>query len=406
MNKKVLIAICILYWNTLLVAQYKYDNTLYHTVYLEDLPHALKQSGHHLLLDVRSPGEYNDTSMYDNLNIGRLKGSKNITIRELDKRLNEIQAYKTDPVFLYCSHSQRSRRAGKLLRDSGFTNVINVNGGMTEFHLIKDNSKKLNSLFEKNTFFNLVSPESAYKLITSKKQLTILDVRSDSSFMSLTNDEKVNSFGKINGSIHIPLADLKTKLTSIPKTKPVLLVDAYGDESIIAAAILHEHGIKVIQVLFNGMDEWVYSDNFNGKEKVWEQSNAFGFISSVEFDTRMRKNPPPCIIDIRTNDEFNNQDKVMTYHNRGHIQNAINIPEGELSSRLNELEKYKSSEVIVYGLSSAPEAFGAAKYLANQGFKSVKVLTGGIWDLRWKAANNKGLSRMMSWVVDVPEDNL
>lgn len=406
MNKKIIIALSFLLWNTLLMAQYKYDNTLYHTIYLEDLPQALKHSGHHLLLDVRSPGEYSDTSMYDNLNIGRLKGSKNITIRELDKRLNEIQAYKTDPVFLYCSHSQRSRRAGKLLRDSGFTNVINVNGGMTEFHLIKDHSKKLNSLFEKNTSFNLVSPESAYKLITSKKHLTILDVRSDSSYMSLTNDEKTNSFGKIKGNIHIPLADLKTKLASIPKSNPVMLVDSYGDESIIAAAILHENGFNVINVLFNGMDEWVNSDYFNGKEKVWEQSNAFGFISSMEFDTRMRKSSAPCIIDIRTSDAFNNQDKVMAYHNRGHIQNAINIPEEELSSRMSEVEKYKSSDVIVYAFSSAPEAFSAAKYLANQGFKSVKVLTGGLWGLRWKAANIKGLSRMMIWVVDVPEDNL
>jgi 3-mercaptopyruvate sulfurtransferase SseA len=58
----------------------KYDNNLYHTVYIEDLPDALKTNPGHLLLDVRSPGEYHDTSMYDISNIGRLKGSKNITI--------------------------------------------------------------------------------------------------------------------------------------------------------------------------------------------------------------------------------------------------------------------------------------------------------------------------------------
>src|SRR6185369_15557412 len=88
-----------------------------------------KQPGY-LLLDVRSEGEYEDTSMMG-MNIGRFKDAKNINVRELGQHIGELAAYKDKPVFVYCSHSQRSRRASKMLADSGFTNVININGGMT-----------------------------------------------------------------------------------------------------------------------------------------------------------------------------------------------------------------------------------------------------------------------------------
>jgi rhodanese-related sulfurtransferase len=112
-------------------AQYKNDNVLYKTVDWTNLCNTLQNNKGYLLLDVRSAGEYADTSSYVQLNIGHLKGALNINVRELGKRLAEIDSYKNKPVFVYCSHSQRSRRAGKLLSDSGFTNVFNINAGMT-----------------------------------------------------------------------------------------------------------------------------------------------------------------------------------------------------------------------------------------------------------------------------------
>lgn len=387
------------------LAQYRYDQVAYHTIYLEDLPQALKKTPHHLLLDVRSSGEYHDTSSFHGLNIGRLKGSRNISIREIETRLAEIKEYKDQPVYLYCSHSQRSRRVGKMLADSGFTNVTNVNGGMTEFHLLKSKKKKLNALFERNSFFDLVAPEAAYKLIKSTKELTIIDVRPDSAFAGITTDEKLNAFGRLKGSVHLPLTRLKTSVGSIPKSTSLLLVDSYGNESETAATYLHDLGYHHIQVLFNGLDEWISCESFKGKDEIWDHSNKYGLISSVEFDHRMQVAPPPVILDVRTIAEYTNQDTVMSYHNRGHIQGAVNIPVKELKSRMQEIDKYKSNEVIIYAFSNSPEAFEAAHLLTAEGFSRVYILTGGLWDLRWKAANLKGLSGMMKWVVDVPAEN-
>ena len=71
-------------------AQFKADNVKYTTVYPEDLCKTLLASKGYLLLDVRSPGEFDDTSSALGLNIGHLKPAKHIDIQELAKRWREL----------------------------------------------------------------------------------------------------------------------------------------------------------------------------------------------------------------------------------------------------------------------------------------------------------------------------
>ncbi|NJO25977.1 MAG: rhodanese-like domain-containing protein [Bacteroidia bacterium] len=100
-------------------AQFRNDNVLYKTVYLQELCKTLQENPGYTILDVRSKGEYEDTSSSSTLNLGHIKGAMNININELPVRWKEISGMKDKPVFVYCTHSQRSRRASKLLADSG-----------------------------------------------------------------------------------------------------------------------------------------------------------------------------------------------------------------------------------------------------------------------------------------------
>src|SRR3569832_2792521 len=68
------------------------------------------------------------------LNLGHLQNALHINITQLPQRWKELSEYKNKPVFIYCSHSQRSRRASRLLADSGFTKIFNINGGLTNFY--------------------------------------------------------------------------------------------------------------------------------------------------------------------------------------------------------------------------------------------------------------------------------
>ena len=114
MKKLIFISITLLALQQL-CAQFRYDNKLYKTVFWEDICRELQRQPDPLFLDVRSMGEYSDTSNMAGMNIGRLKGAVNIDVRQLPNRLGELEAFKGKPVFVYCSHSQRSRRASKLL---------------------------------------------------------------------------------------------------------------------------------------------------------------------------------------------------------------------------------------------------------------------------------------------------
>src|SRR3954465_2810487 len=77
-----------------MAAQYKNDNVVYKTVFPQDLCKALEENPGYLLLDVRSPGEFSDTSSATGLNLGHINGAINIDIRQIQKRINEISAYK------------------------------------------------------------------------------------------------------------------------------------------------------------------------------------------------------------------------------------------------------------------------------------------------------------------------
>ena len=116
-----------------------------------------------------------------------------------------------------------------------------------------------------------------------------------------------------------------------------------------------------------------------------------------------RKNSSLLILDVRTTDEFNNKSS-LSFRNIGNIKNAVNIPLTELSTRMKELDANRP--IVVYAFSGSPEMFTAAKQLSANGFKNVNVLMGGLFNLRWRAANIKNKTQLLNWVENVPVENL
>src|SRR6478672_4241555 len=158
-------------------AQFKADNVKYTTVFPEELCKTLMANQGYTLLDVRSQGEYDDTSTAGGLNIGHVKNSMHIDIRELPKRWKELSAYKDKPLFIYCSHSQRSRRASRLLADSGFTKLYNINGGLTNFYDQGIQSSNCSAYSIVTTVpYKIISPR---QLANTKTSYYIIDLRND-----------------------------------------------------------------------------------------------------------------------------------------------------------------------------------------------------------------------------------
>lgn len=73
------------------------------------------------LIDVREPYEWQ---------IVHLKGFQLIPLGDLPARYSELDRNK--PVYLLCAHGIRSIHAANWLLNKGFSNVINIDGGLVE----------------------------------------------------------------------------------------------------------------------------------------------------------------------------------------------------------------------------------------------------------------------------------
>ena len=382
-------------------SQFKADNVKYKTVFPEDLCKTLKDNPGYVLLDVRSDGEFNDTmSASPSLNIGHIEHALHINITQLPQRWRELTAYKEKPVFIYCSHSQRSRRASRLLADSGFTNIYNVNGGLTDFYSQGIQSADCNYSIVTTIPYKIVSPK---QLAANKTSYYIIDLRSDSSFSGKSLDERTKMQGRFTSAVNIPFENLQAAISTIP-SKPILLVDGDGGQSPVAAKMLLDKGFTDVSILFNGMDEWLnFITNANQKPNVqWKTYSNFKTLSPDEFNKWMKEKKDFTLVDVRPKNQFNNQSKNY-WENIGQIQNAVNIPFSELPSVTNLPSK--SNAVVVYGFNSQNDIFNAAKWFSDNGYKNVYVLQGGIWNLRWASHNLKNKQYLNDWVVNVPAEN-
>lgn len=72
-------------------------------------------------LDVREDREYRE---------GHVLHALHIPVGLIENRLQELDAYKTQPLIVYCRTGQRSAQASFLLRKHGFERVYKLSGGM------------------------------------------------------------------------------------------------------------------------------------------------------------------------------------------------------------------------------------------------------------------------------------
>ena len=80
----------------------------------------LMNSGNALVLDIRATGEFSG---------GRIPKSKNIPLAEIDKRIEEIVKFKDKPVIVTCGTNTRAGAAIRLLKQRGFVDVYQLQGG-------------------------------------------------------------------------------------------------------------------------------------------------------------------------------------------------------------------------------------------------------------------------------------
>jgi len=93
---------------------------IYTAISADELRQRIDQKDALLLLDVRTPEEYNG---------GHIPGAWNIPLDKIRERVSEIKGT-TSPIVVYCGQSLRSYNASRVLQEFGFGEVTNLEGGI------------------------------------------------------------------------------------------------------------------------------------------------------------------------------------------------------------------------------------------------------------------------------------
>ena len=92
---------------------------------VHELKQLMDESANPVLLDVREAWEYS---------ICHIQGSKLVPMREIHNAIDELDP--SQPTVVICHHGIRSRMVGHFLENQGFSNVINLSGGVAAWKLI------------------------------------------------------------------------------------------------------------------------------------------------------------------------------------------------------------------------------------------------------------------------------
>lgn len=95
----------------------------------------------------------------------------------------------------------------------------------------------------------LAAPELAAWLSRRTEALTLLDVREPWEL----------ALCRIDGSVHIPLAQLPSRLAELDPARPTVVICHHGVRSLHAGAFLERQGFEDVVNLHGGIDGWARS---------------------------------------------------------------------------------------------------------------------------------------------------
>ena len=97
----------------------------------------------------------------------------------------------------------------------------------------------------------------------------------------------------------------------------------------------------------------------------------------MEIGELIKSNKNVFVLDVRSEHEYKDPNTDSQSANGHRLKGAVNIPVNELESRLEEIQDYKTEDIIVY-CSHAIRSARSSKILAENGFTKVHNMLGGL----------------------------
>ena len=335
------------------------------------------------LLDVRDAAEIEKD--------GYIKGAVNIPVRNVLKNLDKLPGLDSK-IIVYCGSGQRGGMLMGALRLIGYTNVLNMSGGLTawktanlpvetgsapaEAAAISTPIVADQALFDMVDEFLSTLPDGflalksdkVVELLASATPPVLIDLRSA--------DERLNN-GYIKDSINIPLPVLFTSLDQLPADKEAAIIVYCGSglRGSIALTGLHLLGYKNAINIGGGYGGWKAAGL--PLEGVVDWTAAWSdFLTNMPADyytvkadvlkAQIDAGSAPFMIDVREASEIETS---------GYIAGAVNLPIRNLLQNLDKLPAQDQPIVIYCGSGHrGAMAMAALRFL---GYTNVLNLGGG-----------------------------
>ncbi|HEU4940040.1 MAG TPA: rhodanese-like domain-containing protein [Candidatus Eisenbacteria bacterium] len=91
-----------------------------------------------------------------------------------------------------------------------------------------------------------ISPELVHEMIEAGEDPILLDVRDDWEW----------ECAHLEGAIHVPLADLGTRIEELDSTQEIIVYCHLGERSVDGCLLLWEHGFRKVRSLTGGIEAW------------------------------------------------------------------------------------------------------------------------------------------------------
>ncbi len=334
-----------------------------------------------VIIDVRSKGEWDKD--------GNIEGSINVPFSDFFNSLDQIPADKDARIIVLCASGHRGGITMMALRLMGYTDVINLNGGLNAWKAA--GMPVVGLVPDMATFLTTLPTDAGYYSIKADK-LNELMVENPPFIVDVREAAEIETNGYIAGSINIPIRDLLKNLDKLPgKDEKIVITCASGHRGSLGVMALRLLGYTDVVNINGGINAWVKAEfpletgapaaPVAGAAPEVDASRlatldaylsnlpeGFGAIKSPDFNTELVGGTVPFILDVRSKEEWDAN---------GHIDGAINVPVIEVPANLAQLPADKAAPIMVICASGHRGAM-TQMYLQFLGYTSVRNLNGGM----------------------------
>lgn len=334
-----------------------------------------------VIIDVRSNAEWAKD--------GNIDGAINIQFNDFFNSLDQIPADKDARIVVTCASGHRGAIIMMALRLMGYTDVVNLAGGMGGWKTA--GMPVVGLVPDMATFLTTLPTDAGYYSIKADKLNEML-VENPPFIVDVREASEVEANGFIAGSINIPIRDLLKNLDKLPaKDQKIIITCASGHRGSLGMMALRLLGYTDVVNLNGGLNGWLKAEfpvetgapaaPVAGAAPEVDASRlatldaylsnlpeGFGAIKSPDFNTELVSGTVPFILDVRSKEEWDAN---------GHIDGAINVPVIEVPANLAQLPADKAAPLMVICASGHRGAM-TKMYLDFLGYTNVRNLNGGM----------------------------